>query len=194
MSRQRNNISRLPADVRGRVSMLLDDGATYEEVRTDAEVARACAEKGLTLHDTTFQAWLSGDEHKGYVEARRKFGHEIERRKLAAFVVQNSGGADDMARIAMFEVLRRVIGRLEDGEPLEGRELRSLAASLEGYERNRLAAEARDAKREADREIEKYRSRVAELEAKVAELSGAKAGSGSLSDEQIDEIRRRLGV
>ena len=193
MARMRNNIMRLPADVRGRISMLLDDGATYEEVRRDAEVAEACQRKGgLTLHDTTFQAWLAGGEHSGYVEARRKYGQEIERRKLAAFVVERSGSADDMARIAMFEVLRRVMERLDSGEELDAKELRSLTGSLADYERNRLAS----LRQAADREAEKYQARIAELEAKVKELTEARSqgGANTLTDEQVDEVKRRLGI
>lgn len=194
MSRMRNHITRLPADIRGRISMLLDDGATYQEVREDAEVKEACAVRGLSLHDTTFAAWLRGAEHQGYVEARRRYGQEIERRKLAAYVVDNSRSADDLARIATFEVLRRVTDRLEHGDELEAKELRSLAAALSGYERNRIAEATAEARRESDREIQRYKKQIAELEAKVVELSSAGSGSGVLTDEQVDEIKRRLGL
>jgi hypothetical protein len=194
MSRMRNHITRLPADVRGRISMLLDDGATYQEVREDAVVAEACSSRGLTLHDTTFAAWLKGDEHQGYVEARRRYGQEIERRKLAAYVVDNSRGADDLARIATFEVLRRVTERLEHGDELDSKELRSLSTALAAYERNRIAEATAEARREGERELQRYQHRIEELEAEVVRLSSAGGGIGGLSDEQVGEIKRRLGL
>lgn len=193
MGRARNNIARLPLEARARISLLLDDGATYEEVRNNPEVVEACTARGLVLHDTTFQAWIAGDEYKGYMESRRKYGREMERRKLAAYVVSQDSSSDDMARIAGYEMMRRVLSRLEDGAELDNGELRSLAATLEGYERNRIMAAKEDARREADAAAEKYRSRIAELEAKVLELSST-GSKGSLTDEQVEAIKERLGV
>lgn len=193
MGRARNNIAKLPLEARARISLLLDDGATYEEVRNNPEVVEACTVRGLVLHDTTFQAWIAGDEYKGYTESRRKYGREMERRKLAAYVVSQDSSSDDMARIAGYEMMRRVLSRLEDGAELNNGELRSLAATLEGYERNRIMAAKEDARREADAAVEKYRSRIAELEAKVLELSST-GSKGSLTDEQVEAIKERLGV
>ena len=39
-ARQRNNITRLPQPVRYLICQLLDDGATYDEIRDTPEVAK----------------------------------------------------------------------------------------------------------------------------------------------------------
>ena len=198
MARQRNNISRLPAAVRARVSDLLDDGATYDEVRRDPEVAAELSRRRASLHDTSFQAWIQGQEHQGHVAARRRYAAEIERRRLAAHIVTEGGASDDAARVASYEILRQVLSRLESGEgEIDARELSALASSLGAYERAR-AAEAAEERRRQDQRL---RSRIAELEARVRELTAEReaaekgdAAPKALTEEQAAEIRARLGI
>lgn len=196
MARARNNISRLPVGVRTRISQLLDDGATYAAVSADAEVAAACAERRLTLHDSTYQAWVKGAEHRGYCEERRKYAGEVERRKIAAYVVTQDQTSTDLVRIANYELLKRVLARLESGEELETRDVKGLTTALAAYDRNRIAEASAAAKRQADAEKAQYEARIAELEAKLAELTaaGGAKGASTLSDGQVAEIKARLGL
>ena len=53
-AKPRNNYAKLPWEIRKRVLRLLLDGAEYEAIRRDPEVAAACAARGLSLHNTTF--------------------------------------------------------------------------------------------------------------------------------------------
>jgi len=197
MSRQRNNITRLPLSVRARISELLDDGATYDEVRADATVAEALSAAGeLVLHSSTFAAYRESVEYKEFCQARRRFGDDIERRRMAAYVVSADKSADDLARIANYELLRIVLAKLEAGEELEAKELRSVSGALAAYERNRISEAKEDARREADEKESEYRSRIAELESRIAEMTAAANDSGEkgISEETLKRIEEKIGL
>lgn len=197
MSRQRNNITRLPLAVRARISELLDDGATYDEVRADATVAEALSAAGeLVLHSSTFAAYRESVEYKEFCQARRRFGDDIERRRMAAYVVSADKSADDLARIANYELLRIVLAKLEAGEELEAKELRSVSGALAAYERNRISEAKEDARREADEKESEYRSRIAELESRIAEMTAAANDSGEkgISEETLKRIEEKIGL
>lgn len=197
MARQRNNITRLPLAVRARIAELLDDGATYDAVREDAVVAEALAAAGnLSLHSSTFGAYRESAEYQEFCRARRRFGDDIERRRMAAYVVSADKSADDLARIANYELLRIVLQKLEDGEALEPKELRSVSGALAAYERNRISEAKEDAKREADVKESEYRSRIAELESRIQELTAA-ANDGKekgLTEETLKKIEEKIGL
>jgi len=197
MARQRNNISRLPLSIRARIAELLDDGATYDEIREDEVVSAALAEAGgLALHSSTFGAYRESAEYQEFCRARRRFGDDIERRRMAAYVVGADKSADDLARIANYELLRIVLQKLEDGEALEPKELRSVSGALAAYERNRISEAKEDARREADEKESEYRSRIADLEGKIQELTAA-ANDGKekgISEETLRMIEEKIGL
>lgn len=200
MSRQRNNITRLPLSVRARISELLDDGATYDEVRADATVAEALSAAGeLVLHSSTFAAYRESVEYKEFCQARRRFGDDIERRRMAAYVVSADKSADDLARIANYELLRIVLAKLEAGEELEAKELRSVSGALAAYERNRISEAKEDARREADEKESEYRSRIAELERVVTKLETQneqlKQVAGEIDTSKVaNALKERFGI
>ncbi len=197
MARQRNNISRLALSIRARIAELLDDGATYDEIRDDEIVSAALAEAGgLTLHSSTFGAYRESAEYQEFCRARRRFGDDIERRRMAAYVVDSDKSADDLARIANYELLRIVLRKLEDGEALEPKELRSVSGALAAYERNRISEAKEDARRDADERESQYRSRIADLENRIQELTVA-ANEGKekgISEETLKKIEEKIGL
>lgn len=180
-ARQRNNIARLPQAVRYRIAELLDDGATYDEIREDADVAAELAKRGLALHSTTFLAYRESAEFDEYRRSRRKFSEEIERRKMSAFLVEHEGGADAMANAATFELLRIVFKKLEDAEQLDPKELAAASGALAAYQRNRISETSNEAKaREA-----MYQAQIAELRQKLAKYA---IESGGAVIEEMDKF------
>lgn len=197
MARQRNNITRLPLAIRARIAELLDDGATYDEVREDALVEAALVEAGcLALHSSSFGAYRESEEYQEFCRTRRRFGDDIERRRMAAYVVGADKSADDLARIANYELLRIVLLKLENGEELEPKELRSVSGALAAYERNRISEAKEDARRDADEKESEYRSRIAELEARIGELtvSASEGREKGISEETLKKIEEKLGL
>ncbi len=189
MAKQRNNIAKLPYDVRLKICELLDDGVAYDAIRTDELVTAACGSLGLKVHNTSILAFKSSPEFDEYRKVRRNWGEECRRRKMAAMFVQTEGGSDSIAKVATFELLNIVIRKLQDGEALDPKELSSISGALAAFERNRISASKDDARREFARVETEYQKQIAELSAKVAELSGAKPGAPKgLSQDALEKI------
>ena len=192
-ARPRNNIARLPQPVRAVIAELLDDGATYDDIRADIRVATACGERNLALHPSTFIAYRESAEYDEFRRARRRYGEDIERRRMAAMFVDQEHGADALARVANFELLRIVLGKLEAGDELEPKELSAISGALAAYERNRLSSAKDDAQRAAAAREAEYQSKIAELERRVEELSGT-AKSAGLTTDAIKQIEEQAGL
>ena len=78
----RNNYSRLPWSIRSKILSLLHDGAEYEEIRNDKEIAAALSERNLKLHATTFQAIKKSKEYSEYIASAKKQASPEELSKM----------------------------------------------------------------------------------------------------------------
>lgn len=190
-ARQRNNITRLPQPVRFLICGLLDDGVTYEVIRSHPEVVKACAERKLALHNGSFGAYRASAEFDEYRKATRKYGEDIERRRMAAYLVGSEGGADAIANAATFELLRIVMNKVEAGGDLDPKELSSISGALAAYNRNRIVQDKEDSKREFAAKEAEYQAKIAELSAKITELA-AKVGpaNAAATIEEMDKFVR----
>lgn len=193
-ARPRNNLARLPQPVRYRICQMLDDGETYEAIRAEPEIAAELEKRGLALHSTTFLAYRESAEYRSYCETRRRVGEEIEERRMAAYLVTQEGGADAIANVASFELMRLVMEKLkEPGVELEPKEISAISTALAAYQRNRITEKRSDQERDFAARESEYQSRIAELEQKLAEqTSGSK--SAGLSPEALKTIEERIGM
>lgn len=193
MARPRNNIMKLTVETRLRICELLDDGATYDDICDDELVAAECAEKELALHGTTFLAYGNGAEFDEYRARRREWSDDMQRNKIAATLVESGDAPDDIARLVNYKMLQSCLNKLNSGEDLTDKELRAVSGAITGYNRNRIAEEKEDTRREAAEKEAEYQTKIAELAAIVAEQTekisklSAKAGSASAS-AVIDEM------
>ncbi|MPN54418.1 hypothetical protein SDC9_202088 [bioreactor metagenome] len=122
---------------------------------------------------------------------RAGYAEELERRRLAAFFVQAEGGADAIANVASFELLRIVLDKLQSGAALEPKELAAASTALAAYQRNRISERRDDAARDyAAREAE-YQARILQLEKQLAERAGASSG---LTVDTLKKIEEKLGL
>lgn len=166
----RNNIARLPLEARLRIAQMLDDGASYDEIRADAEIRKL----GAALHNSTFGAYRAGDEFREYRAARRRYGKEVERRKIGALMANGSG----LAKAANFELLRLLLERLENGDDLDEKALAALARGLAVAQKNE---ESKSAERENT-----LRAKIAELEEKLARLN--RVDSGKVAEKMMEKF------
>lgn len=174
MARPRNNLAKLPSDVRYRVYRLLEDGAEYDDVREDEIVAAACRDKGadgvpLALHNSTILAFRGGAEFEQW----RRMDADGLRRKIvknqtSLVLVEAEGAADDLARLAAFKLLQICQDKLDAGEDLEPKELAAVSRAVAAYDRNRIAESREDGKRAAAEKEAAYQAKIAELSARVA--------------------------
>ena len=193
MARPRNNIMKLDAMTRVRVCELLDDGATYDEIREDEVIAAECAEKDLMLHNRSFLAYRSGSEFDEYRKRRREWADGMQRNKIAAMFVEAGEAPDDIARLANYKLLQICLDKLDGGEDLTDKELRAISGAVSGYNRNRITEEKEDGKRVAAEKEAAFQSEIAKLTALVTEQAerikelSAKAGSVG-AENVINEV------
>jgi len=157
--RQRNNIARLPAEIRFRISELLDDGATYGECREDPEVAAACEEAGVELHDRSFLAFRESDEHRRNRDDLHTWRERAGRRRWAARIIEQEQGASSLADVAQLAILEQLEELASGGIELTGRDICKVANSIATMQRVELA------KSEAER-----KSQLLELRALIDDL------------------------
>jgi len=65
-NRQRNNITRLPPEIRCRICKLILQGKWYNEIRNDEIVSQVLISQCLKLHSTTFIAYKKSEEYQKY--------------------------------------------------------------------------------------------------------------------------------
>jgi hypothetical protein len=193
MARARNNITKLSWDSRLRICELLDDGVEYDDIRHDADIAAECAEKSLTIHNSTFLAYSNGPEYVEYRKRRRKWADDFTRRQMAARMIDDAEGSDSIAKAAEYELMRKCIQKLESGDELEPKELSSISNAVASYNRNRIAENKEDTRREADEKETIYRAEIAKLSATIEQLTGAKK-SGGLSPEALQKIEEAASL
>lgn len=192
--RARNNLARLPQPVRYRICQMLDDGETYEAIRSEPEVAAELETRGLALHSTSFLAYRESAEYRSYCETRRRVGEEIEERRMAAFLVAQEGGADAIANAASFELLRIVMEKLKGPNvELEPKEVSAISGALAAYQRNRITEKRSDQERDFAAKESEYQSRIAELERKLSDAATNNRAAG-ISPEALKEIEDRIGM
>jgi hypothetical protein len=199
MAGPRNNYSRLPWAVRCRVLSLLYDGAEYDEIRRDPEVAAACKERNLTLHNATFLAVRKCEEYKEFGRKSASYAAAQSADRIAAGVLNASGAQADLTDVARYEISRAVREILDDddGEPgSRAKHLRTLSQTLLALNNSAKDEQIAALRRKLD---EKGRS-IADLKAKVSELENAIAAGAAetgaaqtgISPEKLAEVEGQI--
>ena len=189
MSRPRNNLMKLPAEVRYRIYRLLEDGAEYDEVRDDEIVSAACASMvdktgtALVLHNGSILAYREGEEYAAWQRDDVKFRRGIVKNQASRILVDAEGAADDVAKLASYKLLQLCMDKLEAGDELDPKELATISGAVAAYNRNRITESKEDGKRAAAEKEASYQTKIAELSATVATLTEKlrllKSGSSS---------------
>lgn len=118
-AKPRNNYAKLPWAIRKRVLRLLFDGAEYEAIRRDPEVAAACAARGLTLHNTTFAAVRNSDDYRNYESALMETDKRTGKFKWASEALKTTAGLHDIANVAQLSLLEQLrdLAESSDADP-----------------------------------------------------------------------------
>ena len=196
MGRPRNNIVRLPTEIRMRICELIEDGCSYDEVRADETIKAACEDRNLGIFNSSILAYRASAEFDEYKKMRRNWGEKLDRRRMAAVLVNSESGSDNIAKVANFELLNIVLEKLQGAEPLEAKEISSISTAIAAFERNRISAAKDDTKAEFNRRESEYQAKIAELSAKIAEISAVKDNKPALglSEEALKKIEEAAGL
>ena len=197
----RNNYSRLPWSIRSKILSLLHDGAEYEEIRSDKEIAAALSERNLKLHATTFQAIKKSKEYSEYIASAKKHHNTLNAEKVTAALLKNFETVEDMSEVVRYELSRQVRELLteldyESDAAAKSKILRSLSQSLnvinsQNLERKLVAKESEISALKTLLESEKlrYESEIAELKKTILELN-SKLKIQTINEEKLQQIEK----
>ena len=192
-AKPRNNYAKLPWEIRKRVLRLLLDGAEYEAIRRDPEVAAACAARGLTLHNTTFAAVRRSDD--SLMETEKRTG----KFKWASEALKNTAGLQEIANVAQLHLLEQLRGIAENSEADPADLLRltnaitKIKESADNERLDELRRKLREEKARFDAAETEWKTREAELLAHIAELENRENKSeGGLSEEAIRRAEEKI--
>lgn len=198
-AKPRNNYAKLPWEIRKRVLRLLLDGAEYEAIRRDPEVAAACAARGLTLHNTTFAAVRRSDDYRKYEAALMETEKRTGKFKWASEALKNTAGLQEIANVAQLHLLEQLRGIAENSEADPADLLRltnaitKIKESADNERLDELRRKLREEKARFDAAETEWKTREAELLARIAELENRENKSeGGLSEEAIRRAEEKI--
>lgn len=198
-AKPRNNYAKLPWEIRKRVLRLLLDGAEYEAIRRDPEVAAACAARGLTLHNTTFAAVRRSDDYRKYEAALMETEKRTGKFKWASEALKNTAGLQEIANVAQLHLLEqlREIAENSEADPADLLRLTNAITKIkESADSERLdefKKKLREEKARFDAAETEWKTREAELLARIAELENRENKSeGGLSEEAIRRAEEKI--
>lgn len=198
-AKPRNNYAKLPWEIRKRVLRLLLDGAEYEAIRRDPEVAAACAARGLSLHNTTFAAVRRSDDYRKYEAALMETEKRTGKFKWASEALKNTAGLQEIANVAQLHLLEQLRGIAENSEADPADLLRltnaitKIKESADNERMDELKKKLREEKARFDAAETEWKTREAELLARIAELENRENKSeGGLSEEAIRRAEEKI--
>jgi len=200
MSRPKNNIARLPWEVREIIARMLFDGATYGEIRA----AIAPEAPGVKLHSSSFAAYAAGAEYKKYADRRRQWDAAAQERRTLAAAITADGSIETAMQAAEYLALRNIIEQLQSGE-LDPNDTPKMANAVARFRGSQVADLKADHKRrierieaEHDADCAEYDADIAELKTQIAQLrnmleeaAGARSVDPAKVAEGLDQV---LGI
>lgn len=203
-AKPRNNYSRLPWEIRSRILGMLHDGAEYDDIRADAEIAAELRKRNLSLHNTTFLAIRRSDEYKSYVERATEDSAAKKAEAITRAVLENNdalGSVTDLARYELAKLIREEV-KATSGDEDSVKRIRSLATSLAAVSNpakelewrkklDRANAEIAELKNELAQQAAEYELKLSEASRRIAELEGGSAKAG-MSQETLDRVEEQI--
>lgn len=203
MAMQRNNLARLPWEVREIAARLRFDGAGNQAIAE--AVQAACRQRGIRpprIHGTTILAYTKSAEYQRYCDQRRKWDDRLAPRRWAAALLNEGKGPQSVADLAELEILEQLHDLAAGGLLETGKDVATVARAITAMQRTQLArrqeeadARLRDAERAHAEEAERLRSEIKKLQGEIDRLVNPQADERTLTpEERIARIRERLGI
>lgn len=204
MAQQRNNIARLPWEIREIVCRLRFDGRGNQEIARAVQAAcRAAAITPPKIHGTSILAYSRGAEYREYCDHRRQWDERMAPRRWAAALVNEGKGPQTVADLAELEILEQLHALAAGGLLETGRDVATVARAITSMQRTQLmrrdqAAEERVRAIESEHEaaVAAMAVTVRELQERIQQLENPGLGDGSaMTDaEKAQRIKERLGI
>ena len=186
----------LPAALRWKIIFMIDDGATFEAVANDPEIAGEYKKRGLRLTAPAMSGIKKSKEYQEVTAARRRKQLADRSSQLTTALLRDAGTLEtvsDQARVKLIQALSDLSDLPENSDLSDGdrvKALRSLAqsvAALTNPAKDNQIAELKRKLREKDDEIEAAEK---ELAAEIARLNFEL----KKRDDEIAELRKLAGT
>ena len=132
----RSNFSMLPAALRWKIIFMIDDGATFEAVANDQEIAGEYKKRGLRLTAPAMSGIKKSKEYQEVTAARRRKQLADRSSQLTTALLRDAGTLEtvsDQARVKLIQALSDLSDLPENSDLSDGdrvKALRSLAQSV----------------------------------------------------------------
>ena len=196
----------LPAALRWKIIFMIDDGATFEAVANDPEIAGEYKKRGLRLTAPAMSGIKKSKEYQEVTAARRRKQLADRSSQLTTALLRDAGTLEtvsDQARVKLIQALSDLSDLPENSDLSDGdrvKALRSLAQSvgaLTNPAKDNQMAELKRKLREKDDEIEAKNAEIERLKAEhKAEIERLTAKDNTVADPSrvADELSNLLGV
>lgn len=168
MAQQRNNLAKLPYEIREVAYRMRFDGAGNKAIAEAVQHAcRAAALPVPKIHGTTILAACRGTEYRQYCDHRRKWDERMAPRKLAASLLNNGKGPQTVADLALMDSAEGLIDALQNGEMGPSETVRVVRAVTD-LQRTLLARREADTDARLRELAERHAAELAQLRAEIA--------------------------
>lgn len=190
MARQRNNIARMPFEQREIVCRMLFDGHTNDEIR--AAIAAADPD-APTAHDSSILAYSQGTEYQRYVESRRQWNEQLDKRRWAASLLNGGRGPQSLADMAEYAILEQLHQLAEGGLLETGKDVATVARAISTMQRTQLARLEAERDDTIRRLREEHQCEISELKQDNEALQ-TELNSWAAEVDRLTELCQRTGI
>ena len=198
----RSKFSLLPHQIRWRVYNLLSDGATLKALLADPDVKDALAKAGTTLSSANLAGIRKSREYADFTAMRRKHLEAKQKDMMLTAIAQGTGTLEsmtDQARVRLMEALSDLSNLSDLSDESRIKALRSLAQSVAALTNPAKDNQIAELKRRIRANEEwrqaaetEWKTREAELLARIAELEGGRKAASGMTRETLAEVEDKI--
>ena len=195
----RSNFSMLPFSLRLKIIFMIDDGATFEAVSSDPEIAGEYKKRGLRLTAPAMSGIKKSQEYREMTAKRRQKQLSDQSEQITTALLRDAGELDtvsDQVKVALLRLVQDCVKANPDDTKEVERLVRS-AVNLSNPAKDNQIAELKRKLREKDDEIEAKNAEIERLKAEhKAEIERLTAKDNTVADPSrvADELSNLLGV
>ena len=189
----------LPFSLRLKIIFMIDDGATFEAVSSDPEIAAEYKKRGLRLTAPAMSGIKKSQEYREMTAKRRQKQLADQSEQITTALLRDAGELDtvsDQVKVALLRLVQDCVKANPDDTKEVERLVRS-AVNLSNPAKDNQIAELKRKLREKDDEIEAKNAEIERLKAEhKAEIERLTAKDNTVADPSrvADELSNLLGV
>ena len=189
----------LPFSLRLKIIFMIDDGATFEAVSSDPEIAAEYKKRGLRLTAPAMSGIKKSQEYREMTAKRRQKQLADQSEQITTALLRDAGELDtvsDQVKVALLRLVQDCVKANPDDTKEVERLVRS-AVNLSNPAKDNQIAELKRKLREKDDEIEAKNAEIerlkAEHKAEIEQLKGGAKNKG-VSEETMREVEEKIGL